>query len=124
MGRNLGELEFDYMWEDEVISHVKRNKDGSYEITDYNKDPVILPFRGKDSSQATDEELLKFFKYRCMSEHRRDLRDALDTIGLQEYDPYNIVRKTYGLMFGDCMWVRFKGVTKNYDEVRRELGLL
>lgn len=123
MGKKFGYLEFDYMFENDILSHVRRNVDGSYEVQDFTEVSFLKPFRGKPQGDITDEDLMKFFKRRCLPETRANLREALESIGLVGYDPFNIVRKTYGLIYGDCMWIRFGGVKKTYEEVKKEMGL-
>lgn len=38
-------------------------------------------------------------------------------MGLQQYNPYDIVRITHGKMVNDPCWIRFDGETLSYEEL-------
>lgn len=117
MGRmgKLGAIEFDYMDMDVVLCHVKRDKDGNYEVQNFSRNPWELVFKGGEPS---DEKLLKFFERRSFRRERPDVAIALEEIGLTEYDPRLIVRKTHGSFFHDTYWIRFKGEDLDFNGMR------
>ena len=44
---------------------------------------------------------------RCFLRTREDVDFQLEALGLSEYSPYNIVRKTNGVLFEDTYWIRW-----------------
>ena len=51
------------------------------------------------------EDLQEFLAERCIPKQRAGLREYLETIGLEEYDPLHIIEKTGGRMAEDQQWV-------------------
>ena len=47
-----------------------------------------------------------FLAERCIPRTRGGLREYLETIGVEEYDPLEIIRKTEGRMAEDQQWIR------------------
>ena len=47
-----------------------------------------------------------FLAERCIPRSRAGLREYLETIGVEEYDPLEIIRKTEGRMAEDQQWIR------------------
>ena len=48
-------------------------------------------------------------KLRCFDEERTDSHEKLKAMGLKEYRPLDIVRKTHGVSYNDFLWFRFPG---------------
>ena len=65
-------------------------------------DSLIL---GRD--EPTIESIHSWFEERCFPRTRVDCDFLLESLGLSEYIPYNIVRKTNGVLIDDKYWVRF-----------------
>ena len=53
----------------------------------------------------TWEDLQDFLEERCIPRQREGLRAYLDALGLDEYDPWEIVRRTQGRMAEDQQWI-------------------
>lgn len=53
----------------------------------------------------TWEDLQAFLEERCIPRQREGLRAYLDALGLDEYDPWEIVRRTQGRMAEDQQWI-------------------
>ena len=53
----------------------------------------------------TWEDLRDFLEERCIPRQREGLRAYLDALGLDEYDPWEIVRRTQGRMAEDQQWI-------------------
>ena len=51
------------------------------------------------------EDYLYFLESRCIPRTRAGLREYLETIGLDHYDPLEIIRKTQGRMAEDGIWL-------------------
>ena len=57
-------------------------------------------------------------KLRCFPEDRKNSDDLLKTLGLDYYDPWEIVKKTHGLMYNDYSWFKFEGESIEYDNIK------
>ena len=53
----------------------------------------------------TWEDFELFLEERCVPRERAGLREYLEALGLEEYDPLDIVRKTQGRMAEDDQWL-------------------
>ncbi len=51
------------------------------------------------------EDFAQFLEERCVPRARSGLREYLDAIGVAEYDPMEIIRKTQGRMAEDQQWL-------------------
>ena len=51
------------------------------------------------------EDYLHFLKSRCIPKTRAGLREYLEAIGVDRYDPLEIIRKTQGRMAEDDLWL-------------------
>ncbi len=47
------------------------------------------------------------------------MKILLGMIGLNEFNPYEICKKTHGKMVQDMTWLKFKGETLTYKELTR-----
>ena len=114
-----GKMIFDYMWKNEVSSHVEVDLDAlEVKCEEYTTKCWNAVFWKQPHNI---EYLNKFFESRCFPEHRADLDVLLELLGLQQYNPLDIVKITRGRMMNDFCWIRFEGDTAVWDE---ELGLL
>ena len=50
-------------------------------------------------------DFLSFLEERCVPRERAGLREYLQALGLDEYDPIEIIRKTRGRMAEDEQWL-------------------
>ena len=107
--------DFLLMWEDEVVSSVHV---GPLEvlIERYDLNPVKQIFYADKISRFTFGEILK---NRCFDEHRPDIKRLLDILGLDEFNPYKICKKTHGKMVQDKTWFKFEGETITYKDFKR-----
>ena len=51
------------------------------------------------------EDFQRFLEDRCIPRQRAGLREYLETLGLDEYDPLAIIEKTGGRMAEDQQWL-------------------
>lgn len=75
------------------------------EVVNYTDDLILRPF-GLNVA-PTYKDFIEFLKDRCVPEQRAGLSEALKEWGLPCYNPYDIVRKTHGVMFEDYIWLKF-----------------
>lgn len=58
----------------------------------------------------TWEDYLHFLEDRCIPHARAGLREYLETLDLEEYDPLEIIKKTSGRMAEDHQWIQLEVV--------------
>lgn len=66
--------------------------------------PLVKTAFGNQSF-PTWADFLNFLAERCIPRQRAGLREYLETLGLDEYDPFAIVEKTSGRMAEDQQWL-------------------
>ncbi len=69
--------------------------------TDY---PLYLAFGKNDNPNW--EDYLSFLESRCISKDRDRLRNYLEAMKLEEFNPLEIIKKTQGRMAEDQQWIR------------------
>ena len=69
-------------------------------------DPVKTAFG--NNALPTWEDFHAFLEDRCVPRGRAGLREYLEVIGLAEYDPVEIIRKTAGRMAEDSQWLEME----------------
>ncbi|MFB5762353.1 hypothetical protein [Paenibacillus medicaginis] len=74
---------------------------------DRGVDPIFLPFPTKETIDVLD--VLDYLESRCFPRTRHHADKLLKTLGLTEYDPVEIVKKTHGVIYDDYVWIRFDG---------------
>ena len=75
-------------------------------VENYVEDPVKRAFGNNRNPSWEDFQL--FLQERCLPKDRAGLREYLDTLGLAEYDPWEIIRITEGRMAEDHQWLRIE----------------
>lgn len=98
------DYQFDYMYRNEVVSHITVYADGTVGILNYTDEDWKLPFLFDNVSRDDVNMLLKG---RVFDEGRPDKDDLLRDMGVPFYDPLMIVRKTRGVMIKDYFWLKF-----------------
>lgn len=116
MGEKLEMYSFDFLYKDTLCATVHVYKDGIVEVDNYAKDVLDLPF-GVKTKGITGEDLAAFLEWRCVPRGRANIRQLLDDMGLQFYNPIDIVRKTHGVMCDDMYWIRFSGERLCWNDV-------
>lgn len=66
-------------------------------------DPVKTAFG--NNPRPTWDDFQAFLEERCIPRQRAGLREYLEAIGVAEYDPLQIIRKTQGRMAEDQQWL-------------------
>lgn len=77
-------------------------------------DPVKTAFGNNVSPSWNDFEA--FLEDRCVPRQRAGLREYLETIGVEEYEPYAIIQKTGGRMAEDNQWISVETFKKRNDD--------
>lgn len=117
-------MKFDVMWMDDVIATVdlKPANGGKPYVINY-----ISTFNKQFSPNMEGhielEELEKWLKWRTFPPTRANAGELLESLGMQAYNRWGIVRKTHGVMADDEIWLRFKGENLTHQDVclRKEL---
>lgn len=102
--------DFLLMWEDEVIASVKV-KDEEVIADRFILHPAKQLFYADTIPRFIFGQILRD---RCFDKNRPDCIELLQSIGLKEYNPYEICRITHGKMIQDKTWFKFEGETMNY----------
>lgn len=107
------DLEIHYR--DEKTADIKVYSDDTVEYNVHKRALGEIPFMF-DNPTVAQVEL--FIGERCVPKNRANIQEYLNKLGLEEYDPLEIVRKTHGTMFEDGMWIKFKGEEITWKEVK------
>ena len=59
----------------------------------------------------TWDDFQNFLEERCIPRARAGLREYLESLGLDEYDPLEIIKKTSGRMAEDNQWIEIKVIS-------------
>ena len=66
-----------------------------------------LPFGMLSDNMITKSTISVFFEQNCFPEHKIDLNEQLEAVGLDKYDPFEICRVTGGRMAGSHYSMEF-----------------
>ena len=58
----------------------------------------------------TWEDFQNFLEERCVPKSRSGIREYLEAIGVEEYNPLEIIKKTEGRMAEDNQWIKLEGI--------------
>lgn len=58
----------------------------------------------------TWEDFQNFLEERCVPQSRSGIREYLETIGVEEYNPLDIIKKTSGKMAEDDQWIKLEDI--------------
>jgi len=96
---------FEVFWKDEITArvHVQEKR---VKISRFTEHPVKQLFAEKT---MTRYQLNRILELRCWERERADIDEILAHLGLREYNPYEIVKKTHGVSYNDYIWFRFPG---------------
>lgn len=97
------EYKFSVMWKDTKTVDVCIDKD-TVTVKKYVLDVVENPFYG---GPVDLERVYDFLCSRLMDPNRPCLQEYLDFYGVDEFNPYILVKKTHGVMWEDFLWLRF-----------------
>lgn len=68
---------------------------------------IIKTAFGKNEA-PTWEDFQNFLEERCVPQSRSGIREYLETIGVESYEPFEIIKKTNGRMAEDNQWLKWE----------------
>lgn len=101
----LKEYSFEVYWKNEITARVYVHKSEAI-ISRFVEHPVKQIFA---KTHMTRDQVNRVLELRCWDKGRPDLSELLKSIGLTEFNPQEIVRRTHGVMRNDFIWFRFPG---------------
>ncbi len=105
---------FTVYWENEKTAEVQI-KGSQAIIKRYCKNPAKQIFPGNTISLY---ELGDIMTWRCWDKNRENIEKYLFKLGLTEFNPYKICRKTHGAMFQDKIWFKYEGEKLTWEDVK------
>ena len=72
-------------------------------------DNLVKTAFGKNEA-PTWQDFEDFLEERCIPKSRSGIREYLETIGVEEYIPLEIIKKTKGRMAEDNQWIKFEEI--------------
>ena len=72
-------------------------------------DNIVKTAFGKNEV-PTWEDFHSFLEERCVPQSRSGIREYLETIGVESYEPFDIIKKTRGRMAEDNQWLKWEVV--------------
>ena len=110
---NESEYSFEVFWKNELSARVSVRKDRVH-ISRYIIHPVHQIFH---ADTITRYQLTEILRSRCIDEGRSDVGRVLKAMGVNEYNPLEIVRRTHGVSYNDYIWIRFPGEKLRAEDV-------
>ena len=105
MGHNL--KKFSFFDDNELCSIICADfTDETLKVQNYTDDVVKTAFG--NNKLPTWEDFMNFLEERCISKERSGIREYLEAIGVAEYNPLEIIRKTKGKMAEDKQWIEIE----------------
>lgn len=77
-------------------------------VENYTTDFLKMPFGNNQA--PTWGDYLEFLENRCIPKTRAGLQEYLEALGLDHYDPVDIIRKTQGCMAEDNLWLKVEEI--------------
>ena len=102
-GHELSKLSY-YNGDSLCTTIIADRTDHSLHVENHSEQLLKTAFGNNDS--PTWEDLEYFLAERCVPRTRAGLREYLETIGVEEYDPFVIIQKTAGRMAEDDQWIK------------------
>lgn len=82
--------------------------DKDLSVKNYTDNLVKTAFGKKES--PTWDDFKNFLEERCVPRSRSGLREYLEAIGVEEYNPIEIIKKTKGIMAEDDQWIELEDI--------------
>ena len=100
-------MKIDYMFKTSVCTTIYVDfKNEKVKIVNKTDDILHRAF-GKNEN-PTWQDFLDFVSDRCFSESRGDRKAVLKALGIESYDPIQIIEKTRGKIYEDRQWMKFR----------------
>ena len=101
-GNSLLKLEF-YHHDDICTTIIADHTEEKVKIKNYTSNVIYRAFGVNEN--PTWEDYNDFLEERCVPRTRERVRVVLDTLGIDEYNPLEIIKKTKGVMAEDNQWL-------------------
>ena len=101
----ISDYSFEVFWKDEITARVSV-RGSKVHVSRYCRHPVKQLFAQEN---MTRYQLNKILEMRCFEKERGDIWEILEHLGLEEYNPQEMVKKTHGVSYNDYIWFRFPG---------------
>lgn len=109
-------LLFSVMWKAEKVSDIYKDMaTGEYLVLNYTDDLVKLAFAG---GSVTEDRIYDYFESRCIDRARPDMKERLQEIGLNTFNPYKIAKVIHGVLWDDYQWIKFPGDSIGWEDVK------
>lgn len=82
--------------------------DKTLKAKNHTEDVVKTAFG--NNKLPTWEDFTNFLEERCIPKERSGIREYLETIGVMEYNPLEIIQKTKGRMAEDSQWIEIEEI--------------
>lgn len=107
MGHNLKKLSF---YDDKELCSVicADFTDKTLKAQNHTDDIVRTAFG--NNKLPTWEDFMDFLEERCIPKERSGIREYLEAIGIAEYNPLEIIKKTKGKMAEDNQWIEIEAI--------------
>ncbi len=105
-------LKLELLWANNLLCVYSIAEDETVDYTyNINTDiPILTPV----TRQLKISDIYYLLRSRVFRGSPYVAPSELERFGLSEYNPYRIVRKTYGILSGDCYWLRRSGDKTDY----------
>ena len=104
---------FEVYWKNDISARVSV-RGSKVRVNRIIKHPLRQIFPNNEISRNCLNEILEL---RCFDKNRPDANEKLKALGLSEYRPIDIVRKTHGVSYNDYIWFRFMGENLRAEDV-------
>ena len=102
-------MEIRYYNDDTLCTLIYADKTALDLCAENYTDNLVKTAFGKNSL-PTWADLEAFLEERCIPRQRAGLRDYLEALGLEEYDPLAMIQKTKGRMAEDDQWMEVRQI--------------
>ena len=102
-------MEFRYYNGDTLCTLIYADKTAQDLCAENHTDNLVKTAFGKNSL-PTWADLEAFLEERCIPRQRAGLREYLEALGLDEYDPLAMIKKTKGRMAEDNQWMEVRQI--------------
>lgn len=109
-GRALGHelMKLDYYDGERLCTVIVADFDEKRIVAENRTDQIVKTAFGNNET-PTWEDFLAFLEERCVPRARAGIREYLDEIGVERYEPLEIVKRTSGRMAEDDQWLKCEG---------------
>ncbi|MDR0223330.1 MAG: hypothetical protein LBI38_07365 [Oscillospiraceae bacterium] len=113
-------LEFEMFCGNSLLAAYKINEDGR---VDYSYNPASNDKVLTSTHRPLDMRDIYFlFSSRVFPDKTPFTRNELDRFGIEEYNPYEIMRKTHGILPADRYWFKFSDETLSYKKASEDFN--